>query len=124
MAAGDRLVPVPPTPLMNYVPHAPEKRIDGNIVSVYGGVIQAGQYQIVTVNKGKNDGLDIGSVLELHRLGKVIVDRTDKKKELVKLPDQKYGALFIFRVFNGISYGLVMQVRDSVQIGDVAKSPE
>jgi hypothetical protein len=42
----------------------------------------------------------------------------------VKLPDQQYGNLFIFRVFNNISYGLVMQVTDTVQIGDLAKSPE
>jgi hypothetical protein len=40
------------------------------------------------------------------------------------LPDTDYGSLFIFRVFKNISYGLIMQVTDSVQIGDVAKSPE
>jgi hypothetical protein len=62
----------------------------------------------------------------------LITDRTDKGsfwsmsmfKEKVKLPDSQYGSLFIFRVFDNISYGLVMQVTDSVQIGDVAKSPE
>ena len=46
------------------------------------------------------------------------------KKRAVKLPDERYGDLFIFRIFNNISYGLVMQVSDSVQVGDVAKSPE
>jgi hypothetical protein len=62
----------------------------------------------------------------------LITDRTEKGsfwsmptfKEKVKLPDSQYGSLFIFRVFDNISYGLVMQVTDSVQIGDVAKSPE
>ena len=78
---------------------------------------------IISVNRGKVDGLDLGSVLELYRLGAVIPDRTDNKT-LVKLPDEKYGNLFIFRIFNNISYGLVMQVSDSVQVGDVAKSPE
>jgi hypothetical protein len=46
------------------------------------------------------------------------------KKELVKLPDQQYGSLFVFRIFNNISYALVMQVTAPVQIGDLAKSPE
>ena len=124
MAVGDRLLPVKPTPFLNYMPHPPELPVDGRIVSVYGGVSHAGQNQIVTVNRGQSDGLDIGTVLELYRHGEVIADKTDGKKKAVKLPDEQYGTLFIFRVFNTISYGLVMQVKDSVQIGDVAKSPE
>lgn len=123
MGIGDRLVPVPPTPLLNYMPHPPARQVDARIVSVYGGVTQAGQNQVISVNRGKNDGLDLGAVLELYRHGPIVQDRTDNKRE-VKLPDERYGDLFIFRVFNNISYGLVMQVRDSVQTGDVAKSPE
>lgn len=124
MGIGDRLLPVEPTSFLNFVPHAPEQRVDAQIVSVYNGVTHAGQNQIVTINRGKKDGLDIGSVLQLQRLGKTIVDRTSGHKETVKLPDEQYGNLFIFRVFNNISYGLVMQVRDTVQIGDIASSPE
>ena len=124
MGVGDRLMAVPPTPIMNYVPHPPEQQTDARIVSIYGGVANAGQNQIVTVNRGKKDGIDVGTVLQLYRFGETIVDRTEGKKEKIKLPDTEYGSLFIFRVFNSISYGLVMQVRDSVQVGDVAKSPE
>ena len=123
MGVGDRLVPVPPAPIVNYVPHPPEQAVDARVVSIYGGVNQAGQNQIVTINRGKGHGLDVGTVLELSRFGQTIVDRTDKKT-LVKLPDHQYGNLFVFRVFNNISYGLVMQVTDTVQVGDFAKSPE
>ncbi|HEX2530326.1 MAG TPA: LysM peptidoglycan-binding domain-containing protein [Burkholderiaceae bacterium] len=123
MGIGDRLLPMPPRSIMNYVPHPPDKAVDARIVSVYGGVTQAGQNQVVAVNRGKNDGLDIGTVLELYRHGVLVADRTDNKN-MVKLPDEQYGTLFIFRVFNRISYGLVMQVANAVQIGDVAKSPE
>jgi hypothetical protein len=114
---------VPPTPILNYVPHSPAAPVDARIVAVYGGVTQAGQNQVVSVNRGKNHGLDVGAVLQLYRFGEIIADRTDNKK-LVKLPDEQYGNLFIFRVFNNISYGLIMQVTDAVQIGDIAKSPE
>jgi hypothetical protein len=123
MSVGDRLLPVPPAPIVNYVPHPPETPVDARVVSIYGGVNQAGQNQIVTVNRGKSQGLDIGTVLELSRFGRTILDRTDGKKP-VKLPDHQYGSLFVFRVFNNISYGLVMQVTDAVQVGDFAKSPE
>lgn len=129
MGVGDLLLPVPPAPILNYVPHPPEKMVDARIVSVYGGVTQAGQNQIVSVNRGKSDGIDIGTVLELYRTGEVVTDRTDQggsfwSKPKVKLPDFQYGSLFIFRVFDSLSYGLVMQVTEPVQIGDLAKSPE
>jgi hypothetical protein len=133
MGVGDRLLPVPPTPMLNYVPHPPEQEVAGRIVSVYGGVSQAGQNQIVTINRGRKDGLDMGTVLELYRFGPTITDRTDNGsmwtfgpwgRKQVKLPDSQYGSLFVFRVFDSVSYGLVMQVTDTVQVGDIAKSPE
>jgi hypothetical protein len=46
------------------------------------------------------------------------------RKTMIKLPDEQYGALFIFRVFKHVSYGLIMQVKGPAQVGDVAKSPE
>ena len=123
MSIGDRLLPVPPTPILNYVPHPPQQQIEARVVSVYGGVTNAGQNQVVTVNRGKNDGLDLGTVLELYHAGQIVPDRTDGKRP-VKLPDEQYGTLFVFRVFNNISYGLIMQVTEPVNVGDVAQSPE
>jgi len=122
IGAGAQLMPLPPTPVINYVPHRPESAVNARIMSVYGGVSNAGQNDVVTVNRGRNQGLDVGSVLELYHYGKVVTDRADK--QLIKLPDEKYGALFIFRTFNNVSYGLVMQVSAPVQVGDVARSPE
>jgi hypothetical protein len=123
MNVGDRLLPVPPTPILNYVPHAPEQAVKGAIVSIYDGVAEAGQNQIVTINLGKDDGMDLGTVLQLYRLGEIVPDEMDDKKP-VKLPDEQYGSLFIFRVFNHLSYGLVMQVSDTVKIGDIVQTPE
>ncbi|MGZ3254028.1 MAG: LysM peptidoglycan-binding domain-containing protein, partial [Burkholderiaceae bacterium] len=107
MSVGDRLLPAPPTPILNYVPHPPESQVDARIVSIYGGVTQAGQHQVVSINRGKNQGLDIGTVLDLTHFGQTIVDPANRKRT-IKLPDQKYGTLFIFRVFNNLSYGLIM----------------
>lgn len=122
MGIGDRLVPIPPTPIINYVPHAPEKDITARVVAVYGGVSFAGQNNIISINRGSSSGIDIGTVLELGRYGKIIPDRTNDKKP-IRLPDEIYGQLFIFRVFNNISYGLVMQVTDVVSVGDVVRTP-
>jgi hypothetical protein len=125
MGVGDRLIPTEPTPFINYAPHVPAQQTDARIISVYGGVSQAGQNQIVAINRGSKDSIDIGTVLDLRRLGIMVPDRTTGNgRGLIKLPDEQYGELFIFRVFNNISYGLVMQVQDTVQVGDIATSPE
>ncbi|WP_317201969.1 LysM peptidoglycan-binding domain-containing protein [Janthinobacterium sp.] len=130
MGVGDQLLQAPPTPMRNYAPHPPERQVDARVMSIYGGVGFAGQNQIVSVNRGALDGLDIGAVLQLYHDGKTVTDATGPKgwhgmgKPQVKLPDEQYGSLFIFRVFKHISYGLIMQVTEPVQIGDVATSPE
>ncbi len=118
----DRLLPVVPPGPNNYVPHAPLQPVDAQVLAIYGGGSQAGQYQVISINRGMHHGLDVGAVLELYRQGKVVSDATDNRNP-VKLPDQKYGTLFIFRAFDAIAYGLIMQVTDAVRIGDMAKSP-
>jgi hypothetical protein len=130
MGIGDRLLPAPPMPIRNYVPHAPEKPVTARIMAMASESNYAVQSQVVTVNRGALDGLDVGSVLQLYHLGKTIQDPGGSKgllgfgKSMMKMPDEQYGELFIFRVFGHVSYGLVMQVTLPVQIGDVAKSPE
>lgn len=130
MGVGDRLVPAPPPAARNYVPHAPLQAIDARVMSIYAGVTYAGQSQVVTVNRGSIDGLDVGSVLQLYHFGKTVPDPEGRKgflgfrKSTIKLPDEQYGSLFIFRVFGRVSYGLIMQVTAPVEVGDVAKSPE
>ncbi|MBS0308507.1 MAG: LysM peptidoglycan-binding domain-containing protein [Proteobacteria bacterium] len=123
MTAGDRLLPMPPTPLLNYVPHAPAQALSGRVVSIYEGVVNAGQNQVITINRGKNAGVDVGTTLSLYRFGRPVVDRVDGNRA-VQLPNENYGDLFIFRVFNNISYGLVMRVTNTVQVGDIVQSPQ
>ncbi len=129
MGVGDLLIPMPPSPVRNYMPHAPERTVDARVMSIYSGVSYAGQSQVVTVNRGSVDGLDVGSVLQLYHLGKTVPDPASKGvlgfgKRQLKLPDEQYGSLFIFRVFSNVSYGLIMQVTAPVEVGDVARSPE
>jgi hypothetical protein len=130
IGVGDRLLPLQPSPILNYVPHPPAQAVNAQIVSIYGGVVFAGTHQVVTVNRGSLDGLDLGAVLELSRNGNVVVDKTAPKKlfqmsqPLIKLPGEVYGTIFIFRTFKNISYGLIMNSTDAVVVGDFANSPQ
>jgi hypothetical protein len=120
---GDRLAPTPPRDYAAYVPHAPAQPIKGRIITIYGEAISAGQNQIVTINRGTKDGVERGHVMALWRDGTRMPDRTDPAKPLMKLPDERIGTLFVFRVFDRVSYALIIQSEDPVKPGDRFSQP-
>ena len=77
ISPGDRLVPARESSFPNYVPHAPDKMIEGAIMSVEGGVAEIGQYQVVTLNRGIRDGLEVGNVLASYHRGAVLTEGHD-----------------------------------------------
>lgn len=121
---GDRLLPTARPPLIDYAPHRPEQNIDGRLISVYGGVDTGGRFSIVALNKGTRDGLEIGHVLSLQRNRVVIQRDEDGRKETVKVPEERYGLVFVFRTFERISYALVVQADGSVVVNDYVRTPE
>ncbi len=116
---GDRLVAPSGDTASTYLPRAPESSIAAQVISVYGGVSQAGQNTVITLNKGKRDGLEIGHVLALYHKGEIVKN----EGENLTLPDERYGLAFVFRVFDKVSYALVMQTRLPVQLLDRAQTP-
>jgi hypothetical protein len=124
IGVGDRLIPISRQAVLSYVPRRPEKAIDGRIVSIYSGLNQTGTQSIVTLNRGAKQGLEIGNVLALLETGETILDRTASKREFVKLPDERIGEMFVFRVFDDISYALVMRVTKPVRVGDRFIQPD
>jgi hypothetical protein len=124
IAQGDRLAPAARAEIVSYVPHAPNARVDGRIVAVYGGVMEAGRNAIVTLNRGTRDGLEVGHVLALYRRGAETTYRDDGDgKKTVKLPDERYGLVFVFRTFERVSYALVMDVTRPVAVADIVRAP-
>jgi hypothetical protein len=120
---GDRLAPITTRDYDNYAPHPPQADLSGQIVSVYGGAVTAGQNQIVALNRGKGDGVERGHVLALWHDGRKAIDRTDGKLTELTLPDERHGVLFVFRVFERMSYALILSVQQPVRVGDRFTQP-
>jgi hypothetical protein len=120
---GDRFAQATTGFSSNFLPRAPEKEISAKVISIYGGVLQAGQNAIVTLNRGKRDGLENGHVLALYQAGEELRSGSIFKRNII-LPDVRYGLLFVFRVFDKVSYALVMETRLPVQLLDRASNPE
>lgn len=123
VGVGDRLAPSPQRNLDRYVPHAPDKPMAGQIAAIYGDALNAGQNQIVALNRGKRDGVERGHVLALWRDGAAVMDKTQDRAQPIKLPDERHGVLFVFEVYERVSYALIISVQEPVKSGDRFTEP-
>jgi len=109
----------------NFLPTPPDVAINGQIIDVVNGVSQIGQYQIVTLNRGAGDGLDVGDVLAIFQRGEVIDDHIGGGwlGNNVRLPDERAGTLLVFRTFEKVSYGIVMNATSEIHLLDMVRNP-
>ena len=121
---GDRLIKAEDQePLTNFQPRAPEKEVEGRIISVLNGVSQIGQYNVVVLSKGASDGLEPGHVLEILQGGNEIRDIVKGRGEKVRLPLEKAGLLMVFRTFDRVSFALVMHATKPLHVLDWVRPP-
>jgi len=127
-----------------YFPRSPQGFDGGQIISVYGGVEQIGQFDIVVINRGEREQIEVGHVLDIYQRGKLIVDKiaterrkhdddvsvwskvtegVTNKKQTVKLPDEKAGQLMVFRTFDKVSLALVLKATRTIHTMDNVKTP-
>ncbi|HYU70803.1 MAG TPA: LysM domain-containing protein [Burkholderiales bacterium] len=129
ISAGDRLIPAPPPTIPQYVPHAPSSAVSGRIIGLYDALATSmgGRDSIISINRGRRDGLEVGHVLAVYR-NIVVYDQKDYLKSrdrspAIQLPPERYGLVFIFRTFNSVAYALVMESSRPVQGGDIVQNP-
>jgi len=129
VGAGDKLVAATVAQPINYAPHSPATFLKGRVMSIYGGlgkVGEAGPLSVITINRGRADGLEVGHVLALYSLGGTVRDTSKPRgapDAFIKLPEERAGLSFVFRVFDRVSYALVMNVTRPVNPLDVVQTP-
>ncbi len=173
----DKLVEADDSTTFEYMPHAPEGKISGRIISAYGSLSDSGRYQTVVINRGSRDGLEPGHVLTVFREGLAVTLTRDEKDRMtwvnektagvpnggawlyndvrclkengkvtynqtadvrsafrstclgnsndraIKLPDARSGLVMVYRVYDRVSYALIMQSDGPVYLLDTVKTP-
>lgn len=134
---GDRLLStdskdVPTT----FTPRPPSSEVRGRVIGVVAGTDVAGQYEVIVINRGTRNGLAPGSVLAVEQAGDVVRDLYRNGRQIgdtagagysfapkVKLPDERSGTLLVFKVYDRVSFGLIVGASDVIRINDVVRNP-
>ena len=130
--AGDRLLPLDDEPYdSTYYPHAPSSVANGaKVIAFADAMAAAGRLQVVALSTGHADGVDNGTTFSIFQPGELIHDdvassssRRDFGKK-VQLPEEYVGHVMVFRTFEHVSYGLIMDGIRPVKLGDRLRMPE
>lgn len=137
---GDRLLAVADENFdLNYFPRAIETDLQGQIISVFDGVSQVGQYQVVVLNLGEREGVEVGHVVSIHRSGQTIKDSVlagkyeesyfntknegyEDRNATVTLPDEFAGVAMIFNTFEKVSYAVILKAKLAIHVNDKVSS--
>ncbi len=104
-----------------FYPSNPEADIRGQMIAVVDGVSQIGQFDVVIINRGADHGLEEGNILAVHKAGDRVRDPVTG--EVIQLPTDRAGVLMVFRVFDLLSYGLVLKSERALAVMDEVRNP-
>lgn len=138
---GDRLLAVEDENYdINFIPRVIEGELQGRIISVFDGVSQVGQYQIIVLNRGTREGLEVGHVVSIYQAGDTVKDtvlagvfeedyfntktKSEDRDATVTLPDEKAGVAMVFKTFEKVSYAVVMKASRAIHVNDKVISVE
>lgn len=120
----DRVLPTEERAIdSTFYPSAPEdENVRGLIVAVEGGVTQVGYLDVVALNLGERDNIEVGNVLAVYKRGEVVKDRIAGDR--ITLPEERAGLLMVFRTFEKMSLGIVLAAERPLAVEDRLYNPD
>jgi hypothetical protein len=113
------------------MPSPPKMNVKGRIILVSDGVSIIGQYEVVVINRGIRDGLQPGNVLAVYSASEPVYDNSKNGfvhapslfAKKVELPEERTGTFMVFKTFDRMSFGLIMEATDVIRVDDNVQSP-
>ena len=106
----------------SFYPKSPLEDIKGQIIRVFSGVKNIGQYDVVVINRGVREGIEKGDVFAIMRRGRIVRDKNAHGQK-VQLPDEKSGLLMVFKTHEKVSLALVLKAKSILSVGDKIEKP-
>lgn len=102
--------------VLNY----PKEKLRGHIVYMRNAIAEVGKDHIVAIDLGIRHGVSVGSVLSVHRLGRVVEDPLDGEDHT--LPDEKIGEMIVLGVQSNASMAIITRSSESISFQDIIRA--
>ncbi|MGB5602108.1 MAG: LysM peptidoglycan-binding domain-containing protein [Gammaproteobacteria bacterium] len=123
---GDRLLPTDKSKIDNlFFPRLPDRDVQGRIIHLPDALFGVAKLQVAVINQGSRDGLETGNLLAVYTKGRSVYDHYNKGKKVeLNLPDVRSGLIMVFRTFDHVSYGLVLESTRVIHKHDIVRTPK
>jgi len=119
---GDLLLPPLEQALSStFQPGAPAREVAGTLMDVEKGVTSIGPMDVVMIDLGEREGVAPGNVMAVYKLGETVPD--PQTGEMIKLPDERAGLVMFFRVYEKMSFALVLSAQQALAVDDLVRMP-
>ena len=130
---GDRLMAMDKSSIDRlYYPRLPKQDVNGQVISLFDAISSIAKFQVGVINRGSEHGLEIGHILATYQRGEMAkdkflstrkIERGEEHKLMVQLPDERSGLMMIFKTFDKVSYGLILESTRVIRKHDKVRRP-
>lgn len=118
-----------------------DKDINARLISSHNLAREFTKFEIVLINKGINDNVEMGDVLAINRQSPAVIETKDgpvyeedasswyrltqpnASDKRVTMPIEKIGHLMVFKVMDRTSYAIILNTKKSVRLEDFVTAP-
>lgn len=110
----------------NMIPSSPKEEVNGAVIALHNAISNVATNQVVIIDLGEKDGLEVGNILSIDQKGAMVREKLpgEMRSRNIQLPDVFSGLGLVFRVFDNVSYMLIVDSTRSIRVGDFVRNPE
>lgn len=121
---GDRLIGFDDDQDMMFDISRPPQDLEGQVILLFDAISQIGTYQAAVINRGEREGVRNGQVFATWEAGRTAQDPVSgRRNDVVQLPEEEVGTLMVFRTFEKVAYGLVIESNRPIREGFKVRHP-
>lgn len=118
-----KILPREKEELSNLFPSKPIDKVEAKIIAMGEDLSNAGLNDVVLINRGYNSNLEAGNILSVKEPEKK-VENPGNENETISLPSQSVGLVLLYKVYDNLSYGLIVRIKAPIKKDYLLVSPE
>lgn len=118
-----KIMPKEKEVISDMFPSKPVEEIKGNIISLGENVSNVGLYDVILIDKGYSSNLEVGNILSI-KDKESMIKHPVKEGDNIKIPGQNVGLVMLYKVYDNLSYGVIVRSKSPIKKEHIVTNPE